>query len=279
MHREAGGAVTLTALLAVTACGGGDAAPAAKGPQPLRMTDLDLQRGPAEAVQGDRRRVPQGPPAGRLEITFDPIPFENYTTTLTTQIAGGNPPDLAWILENSAPDFVGSGALAPLEEQDREGPDELATSPPPEAVAARRRAVRLPVLHLAVRRVRQHRPGQGRRAEDPARAHQGRPVGLGARQRRSTRPSRGEGKPGLTILDFDYKGWDNLATIWSGWGAKAWSDDGATCQFNSPEMVEAMTFVHKAIFTDKAMPGRAPRPTSSRATRDGRSPRSPGPPC
>ena len=50
------------------------------------------------------------------KITFDSLPFENYTTTLTTQIAGGNAPDLAWILESTAPDFVTSGALLPLDE-------------------------------------------------------------------------------------------------------------------------------------------------------------------
>src|SRR5687767_11114268 len=49
-----------------------------------------------------------------VNVTFDSLAFEGYTTTLTTQIAGGNAPDLAWILETTASDFVGSGALAPL---------------------------------------------------------------------------------------------------------------------------------------------------------------------
>ena len=48
------------------------------------------------------------------EITFETLPFDGYTTALTTQIAGGNAPDLAWIFESTAPDFVGSGALEPL---------------------------------------------------------------------------------------------------------------------------------------------------------------------
>lgn len=51
-----------------------------------------------------------------VTVTFEPLPFDSYTTTLTTQIAGGNPPDLAWILETTAADFVNSGALAPLSE-------------------------------------------------------------------------------------------------------------------------------------------------------------------
>ncbi|GAB3959938.1 hypothetical protein GCM10027614_80520 [Micromonospora vulcania] len=38
-------------------------------------------------------------------------------------------------------------------------------------------------------------------------------------------------------------------------GAQAWSEDGKTCGFNSPEMVDAMTTLHKATFTQKALPG------------------------
>ncbi|AEG44649.1 multiple sugar transport system substrate-binding protein [Isoptericola variabilis J7] len=47
-------------------------------------------------------------------VTFETIPFEDYTTSLTTQLAGGNAPDLAWILESYAPEFVSSGALVDL---------------------------------------------------------------------------------------------------------------------------------------------------------------------
>ncbi|MFD0598481.1 ABC transporter substrate-binding protein [Catellatospora coxensis] len=81
----------------------------------LRMTvwssneaHLKLFNEIADAYQAKNPRV--------TEVKFDPIPFESYTTTLTTQIAGGNGPDLAWLLENSAPDFVGSGALLPLDD-------------------------------------------------------------------------------------------------------------------------------------------------------------------
>src|SRR5690606_17248715 len=47
-------------------------------------------------------------------VTFEPLPFDDYTTTLTTQLAGGNAPDLAWIFESSAPEFVESGALVDI---------------------------------------------------------------------------------------------------------------------------------------------------------------------
>src|SRR5690606_15092976 len=62
------------------------------------------------------------------------------------------------------------------------------------------------------------------------------------------------GKAGLVVRDFDYKSWQYLASFWGGWGAQAWSADGKTCGFDQPQMVEAMTTLHKAVFTDKALP-------------------------
>jgi multiple sugar transport system substrate-binding protein len=59
----------------------------------------------------------------------------------------------------------------------------------------------------------------------------------------------------LVIRDFDYKNWIMLASVWRGFGADAWGADGKSCGFTSPEMVAAMTFLHKAIFTDRALPG------------------------
>jgi multiple sugar transport system substrate-binding protein len=68
------------------------------------------------------------------------------------------------------------------------------------------------------------------------------------------------GKGGLVVRDFDFKTWDNLASVWGGWGAEPWSEDGKKCGFADQPMVDAMTAFHKAVFTDKAVPapGTAP---------------------
>ncbi|GAA2699405.1 sugar ABC transporter substrate-binding protein [Nonomuraea recticatena] len=243
-------ALSLTALLAVTACGG-EAAPAAQGPQPLRMsiwTSNEAHLKLFNEIAAEYRK--SHPQVG--EITFDPIPFENYTTTLTTQIAGGNAPDLAWILENSAPDFVGSGALVPLKSK-IENAGELV----PAATRLWERDGELYAYPFStspfgvfvntdlVKAAGQKMPRELMKAGQWDWQH----------ANEINKAVAAKGKNGLTILNFDYKAWDNLATVWQGWGAKAWSDDGGTCQFNAPEMVEAMTFLHKAIFTDKSMPG------------------------
>ncbi|MEU4328555.1 ABC transporter substrate-binding protein [Nonomuraea dietziae] len=244
-------ALSLTALLTVTACGGGEAAPAAQGPQPLRMsiwTSNEAHLKLFNEIADEYRK--SHPQVGK--ITFDPIPFENYTTTLTTQIAGGNAPDLAWILENSAPDFVGSGALVPLKSK-IENAGELV----PAATRLWERDGELYAYPFStspfgvfvntdlVKAAGQKMPRELMKAGQWDWQH----------ANEINKAVAAKGKNGLTILNFDYKAWDNLATVWQGWGAKAWSDDGGTCQFNAPEMVEAMTFLHKAIFIDKSMPG------------------------
>lgn len=190
-------------------------------------------------------------------VTFEPLPFENYTTTLTTQIAGGNPPDLAWILETTAADFVNSGALAPLTDafSATEGYDladvtERATalwtkdgqlyaypfSTSPFAIF-----VNNDVIKAAGAKTPAELIEAGEWTWENALA---------------TATTVGQsGKTGLVVRDFKYQVWQNLASIWKGWGAAPWSDDGKTCTFTEPAMVDAMTTIHKAIFTDKAMPG------------------------
>ena len=49
------------------------------------------------------------------------------------------------------------------------------------------------------------------------------------RRRAAPRCTRRPARPGLVVRDFDYKAWDNLASVWNGWGAAPWSADGKTC--------------------------------------------------
>jgi len=223
---------------------------------PLRMTvwtgnkaHLDLFNGIAADYQKANLNV---------QVTFETLPFETYTTTLTTQIAGGNPPDLAWIFENSAPDFVASGALLPLKTALEGTPGYNSADLTPSALRLWQRNGEIYAYPFStspfavfvnndlVKQAGQKTPaehvGAGTWTWDNAIAT-------------ASAVNAKTGKGGLVVRDFDYKLWDNLATIWNGWGAAPWSEDGKTCGFDQPAMVDAMTFVYKAIFTDKAMPG------------------------
>ncbi|MEU4641414.1 extracellular solute-binding protein [Micromonospora sp. NPDC023814] len=251
-----GVAAALAGVLALSACGGGDDA-GNKGPASLRMTIWSANEAHLklfnEIADEYRKTHPEV-----AAITFDPLPFETYTTTLTTQIAGGNAPDLAWVLENSAPDFVASGALLPLDEtlKKAEGYQYDDISPAtlklwqnggklyayPFSTSPFGVFVNTDLLKKAGQKTPAELVAAGQWNWDNALAVAGATAGA-------------TGKAGLVIRDFDYKGWDNLSTFWTGWGAQAWSEDGKSCGFTAPEMVEAMTTLHKAIFTGKALPG------------------------
>ena len=251
--RKRAPALALAGLLALAtaACGsGGDDSGA--GAVSLRMTvwtandaHLKLFNDIANAYKAAHPNV--------AAITFDPIPFDGYTTTLTTQIASGNGPDLAWILEGSAPDFVSSGALVDLSGKIEDTADlspaatKLWTtdgklyaypfSTSPFGVFVNNDMFKAAGLATPAEMVK-----NGKWTWDDV-------VAAGAKI------NTVENKAGMVVRDFDYKSWDNLASVWSGWGAQAWSADGKTCGFNQQPMVDAMTFLHKAIFTDKAFPG------------------------
>ncbi|MEU4722250.1 sugar ABC transporter substrate-binding protein [Nonomuraea dietziae] len=237
-------ALGLAGALALVACGSPAEPQDGPGPVSLRMTiwtgneaHLKLFNDIAAAYKKTHPNV---------SVKYDTLPVETYTTTLTTQIAGGNAPDLAWIFESSAPAFVSSGALAPLGNLVK--PEEFAPSTTklwqkdgtlhayPFSTSPFGVFVNADLLKQAGQSV----PAKGWTWEEA--------VKIASAVQEKT------GKAGMVVRDFDYKGWDNLASVWGGWGAEAWSEDGKTCGFNKPEMIEAMRFLHKAIFTDKAMP-------------------------
>jgi multiple sugar transport system substrate-binding protein len=215
----------------LAACGG----ETSDGPITLRMTTWSNNEAHVKLFTEIAASYKQTHPD--VTVQFDALPFESYTTTVTTQIAGGNPPDLAWVLENAAPDFVSSGALAPLDGAIENESD---------------------LTEAATKLWRQ----DGKLIAYPFSTS---PFGVFVNTdlvASLPKPWNWENamaaaakSKGLVVRDFDYKNWDNLATIFQGWGAEAWSADGKTCGFDQPAMVDAMTFIHKSIFTDKAMPG------------------------
>jgi multiple sugar transport system substrate-binding protein len=260
----AGVAAIAVAALALSACsGGGSAAPsptkttAAPGSVSLRMTtwtadptQLALFKSIADSYKTTHPEI--------KDITFDSLPFADYTTTLTTQIAGGQQPDLAWVMETDAPDFVSSGALAPLTDvlKGTKGYDygDISTdttklwntngqlyaypfSTSPFVVFAND-----DILAAAGEPTSADLKAQGKWDWDDI-------AKIGAEVNAKT------GKQGMVIRDFDYLTWSNLATVWDAFGAAPWSSDGKTCTFTSKQMTAAFTYLHDAIFTQHAMPG------------------------
>lgn len=244
-----------TASLVLSACA--STAPATPENVELRMTvwtsnedQLALFDSIADEYMADHPEV--------KSITFDPLPFEDYTTTLTTQVAGGKAPDLAWILENAAPDFVSSGALADiqgtLEETEGYEFDDLNGA----ATALWKNDGKLIAYPFSTSPFVMF-------ANDDLLKEAGQPTSAELQASGDwsweslsavgSAVNSATGKAGFVIRDFDYTTWDNLASVWLGWGAAPWSEDGAECTFDSAEMEGAFEFLHDAAFASKSMPG------------------------
>jgi len=247
------GAVALTTALALTAaCGASTTDTATKATDvKLRMTvwtsnedQLKLFNAIGAAYRDQHPEV--------SSITFESLPFADYNTTLTTQIAGGNAPDLAWMGDLSK-DLIASDALVGLTDKlkatDGWQYDDLVDS-------ATKEFSRDGTLYaypfsnspfaLYVNTDLLAKAGQ---TIDPNTLTWDQVAAAGAAVHATT------GKAGFVVRDFDYKSWNTLATVWTGFGAAAWSPDGKTCTFASPEMQRAFTFLHDAAFKTKAMPG------------------------
>lgn len=193
-----------------------------------------------------------------VTVSFEPLPFDSYTTTLTTQIAGGNPPDLAWILETTAADFVNSGALAPLDETfaNLEGYDLWDLSMRATALWTKDgQLYAYPFSTSPFALFVNNDLITAAGAKTPAEMIEaGEWTWDNAFATAKTVADTGDAD-GLVVRDFNYQVWQNLASIWRGWGADPWSADGKTCTFADQPMIDAMTAIHHAIFVDGGMPG------------------------
>ncbi|MFF0267135.1 ABC transporter substrate-binding protein [Kribbella sp. NPDC004536] len=246
------GALALTTAAGlIAACGASDTGASKATDVKLRMTvwtsnadQLKLFDSIGAAYRAEHPEV--------SSITFESLPFADYNTTLTTQIAGGNAPDLAWMGDLSK-DLIASDALVGLTNKfkatDGWQYDDLAES-------ATKEYSRDGTLYaypfsnspfaLYVNTDLLAKAGQ---KIDPKTLTWDQVAAAGAAVHAKT------GKAGFVIRDFDYNSWNVLATVWTGFGASAWSADGKNCTFNSPEMQRAFTFLHDAAFKTKAMPG------------------------
>ncbi|HEY0188314.1 MAG TPA: extracellular solute-binding protein [Cellulomonas sp.] len=251
-----------TALLstALAGCSGssGSEASESSGPADLRMTVWTSDEDQLALFQQIADAYVAAHPDEVSSVTFDSVPYDDYTTTLTTQIAGGNAPDLAWVFESSAKEFVASGALADLTDtlDATEGYDyddimpstlDLWTGDDGDLYA-------YPFSNspfvVFVNTDRLAEAG----LDDPADLVASGQWTYDTVESMAADSVAALGGAGLVVRDFDYTTWSNLASVWAAWGADPWSADGSTCTFDSTEMVDAMTWFHDAVYEDGAIP-------------------------
>ena len=255
-------AVTLTAAaatLALTAgCAGSEGSTSSDGPVDLRMTVWSSNDAHHEIFNTIAESYIEENPDLVSSVSFDAMPADTYVDALTTQIAGGEAPDLAWIMESYAAQFVESGVFADLTPafSDAEGyeMDDLIPgavelwstdgnvygypfSNSPFGVY-----VNLDLLDQIGRENPRDLIASGDWTYDEL-------------MEIASDVSAETEAVGFQAHDDPYSNWNGaLGQMWLAWGAAPWSEDGAQCQFTDPEVVEFFEWLHPHIFDRGAMP-------------------------
>jgi multiple sugar transport system substrate-binding protein len=114
-------AVAAVGALTIAGCGSGTESNTGQGegegpvPEPSEPVEISFQSWVGNAtmkefVQQFEKEHPN------ITIKLQNAPSEGASTKLTTQIAGGNPPDVAWMSASDAADFGSRGALVNLDD-------------------------------------------------------------------------------------------------------------------------------------------------------------------
>lgn len=260
-RKLAGVAAIAVAALALSACSGSSPTPAKTTAAPnsvsLRMTtwtanpdQLALFNKIADAYKQTHPEI--------KSITFDSLPYDDYTSTLTTQIAGGSAPDLAWVLDTDATDFVQSGVLSPLT-------DSLKATKGYDYGDIGSSAAKLWTKDKQLYAYPFSTSPFVVFANDALLKKAGEPTSAELQAQGkwdlkdiadvASQVNAKTGQGGLIVNNFNYDDWTLLSTIWNAWGAAPWSADGSKCTFTSSKMNDAFDFINKAVFDQNAMPG------------------------
>lgn len=192
-----------------------------------------------------------------VNVNFETIPFSDYVRGLTLQLAGGNPPDLGWLLETSAPIFVDAGVLLDVGDKLRndETYDFADLSQPAMTLWQSGDAVYgIPFSnspYLTYYNTSMFKaaglPTPNEMAEDGTWTWEA----LRVSSKKLSDPANGVyGFQSPDGLGYSSRVMHTLMPIIRSYGGNAWAN--GECGLDSPEAIEAVTLYHQMIFEDRS---------------------------
>lgn len=257
--RAVAAATTLTVAIALTACSGGDDGSAADGPVQLRMTTWSSNEEHQAVLAEIADAYVEAHPDQVSGVEFDAITDGTYVSAVTTQIAGGDAPDLMWITESYAEEFVSSGVLADVgpvfAETEGYDVDDLV----PSAMELWRDGEAIYAYPFSTSPF-----GVYVNADLLAAAGQPDPRELIAEDEWTwdrlaevaSATVAAEDVAGIQLSVDDPYALPNdaITPIGLAWGARPWSEDGTTCAYTSPESVAFFDWYHTQVYDQRAFP-------------------------
>ncbi len=187
-----------------------------------------------------------------INATFESITFDEYNTLLSLELQGSEAPDVFWILETSAPAFIESGLLAPLDEELAEYDPEDFSAKAMELWQKDGFTYAVPFSTSPFFVIYNEDLFKEAGIKTPAEL-----LAEGNWNWQTFRESSKAIKDATGVWGFqtvDGGGYDarilhNLCPIIRSYGADAWTSDGEIL-INSPESVDAVTLFHDMVYED-----------------------------
>jgi multiple sugar transport system substrate-binding protein len=202
-----------------------------------------------------------------VSVEFLTIPYADYVSKLSIQLAGGDPPDCGWVFEQAYSPFIEAGAVADLSEVVRDFPDYDFDDFSQPALAMLYKGDALYGIAFSTSpffmtyNVDIFKAAGVDTPDDLIAKGEWTWEGFKriAKEVVDNSPEGIYGFVGTGGKLYTDSFWnDVIPIIWS-YGGNSWSRDGKTCMMADPPAVEAMQLLHDMIFVDKSVvpPGEA----------------------
>ncbi|WP_062213110.1 sugar ABC transporter substrate-binding protein [Streptomyces sp. NBRC 109706] len=257
--RAVAAATTLAVAFTLTSCSGSDEGSSADGPVQLRMTTWSGNEEHQAVLQEIADAYVEAHPDRVSGVEFDAITDGTYVSAVTTQIAGGDAPDLMWITESYAEEFVSSGVLTDLgpvfagtEGYDVEDLVPSATELWRDGEALYAYPFSTSPFGVYVNADLLAAAGQ----PDPRELIAGGGWTWDRLAEVASATAEGEGVAGIQLSVDDPYALPNgaITPLGLAWGARPWSEDGTTCAYTSPESVAFFEWYHAQVYDHRAFP-------------------------
>ncbi|MBN1267919.1 MAG: sugar ABC transporter substrate-binding protein [Anaerolineales bacterium] len=193
-----------------------------------------------------------------VSVSFTSIPFGDYVSKVTIQLAGSDPPDAGWIVDSTAPTFINAGVLVDLGPtlESFPGYDLTDFADGPMKLWTRDDAVYGVPFSTSPYIIYYNRDLFAEAGMDT-------PDVLLANGEWTWDALREASKAisdatASTVYGFQSFGgdifgsrlWQTMGPLMKAFGGQAWNDEGTQCTINSPEAVAAFEFMHAMTFED-----------------------------
>lgn len=194
------------------------------------------------------------------KISVETQPFVRYHDVMNVKLAGGNPPDLAWIHASLQAAYIDAGRLVDLRPYLDQIPGfDLAdfTTASLQPWTRGNKLYALPFTNATNVVFFNTEIFQKAGVKTPDQMERdGEWTWAKLREAAKKLVDAKAARFGFVLQNNIFtNGWRNLVEVWGPYGGGPWSDDGKTCRFNAPETVEGTKLIHDMIFVDKSHPG------------------------